>query len=107
MIKKLRVFCVQFGYDMPYPQNIENHQIKQKYYKNKYPKKQFYAQKIFLKKKNTHSTIKNLPICFKCRNIGHYKSKCRIKQKIKELNIDKGLKRQLLQVLINGLGVLV
>lgn len=26
--KKLRVFCEQFGYDMPYPTNIVNHQIK-------------------------------------------------------------------------------
>lgn len=64
-------------------------------------------KRSFLKKKNTHSIIKKLPICFKCGIIGHHKNKCRIKQKIKELNIDEELKRQLLQVIINSLDVLV
>jgi len=39
------------------------------------------------------------PVCYKCEQTGHYKNNCKVKDKIKELNIDDKLKSQLLNIL--------
>lgn len=45
---------------------------------------------------------KKLPVCYKCEKVGHYKNKCKTKQKVNELNIDEGLKKQLLKIMLNS-----
>jgi hypothetical protein len=39
------------------------------------------------------------PVCYKCEQTGHYKNNCKVKDKIKELDIDDKLKSQLLNIL--------
>lgn len=85
------------------PQNIENKILKistQRINTKKNLKKHFCE--IEVKRGNTDNANKNLPICFKCEKVGHYKNKCRRKQKINEINIDEGLRRQLLQLLVSS-----
>lgn len=72
-------------------------------YPNRYPLK---SKRPNFRKNNNKTqqlnkkTNKSLPVCYKCGKIGHYSNKCRTKQKINELNLDEGLKRQLEQVLL-------
>jgi len=61
-----------------------------KYYRSKNSKK-------FRSNKFKHN--KKQPVCYKCGQTGHYKNNCKIKDKIKELNIDDKLKSQLLNIL--------
>jgi hypothetical protein len=38
-------------------------------------------------------------VCYRCGQTSHYKNNCKVKDKIKELNIDDKLKSQLLNIL--------
>lgn len=78
----------------PIKQNIFLN-VPRKIYKSKKP---FYKKKKVYKKENTG---KILLVSFDVES-RHYKNKCRRKQKINELNLDEGLKKQWLQVLINS-----
>jgi hypothetical protein len=64
------------------------------------PYKEYYESKnskSFRPNKFKHN--KKQPVCYKCGQTGHYKNNCKVKDKIKELNIDDKLKSQLLNIL--------
>jgi hypothetical protein len=64
------------------------------------PYKKYYESKnskSFRSNKFKHN--KKQHVCYKCGQTGHYKNNCKVKDKIKELNIDDKLKSQLLNIL--------
>ncbi|KAK2973105.1 hypothetical protein RJ640_009757 [Escallonia rubra] len=104
---ELGKFCYQFGYDNL---SVPNYGTKEKttkprkpFKKSRFPKKYKKEEsskpfKRFLKKK---FFSKSKIICHKCGKPGHYANKCYTKQKINELVIDEGLRKQLSAILLN------
>ncbi|KAK2979079.1 hypothetical protein RJ640_026029 [Escallonia rubra] len=104
---ELGQFYYQFGYDSLH---VPNYGTKEKtsnsrksFRKSRFPKNYKKReiiqalQKIFKKEFFSKSKV----ICHKCGKPDHYANKCYTKQKINELVIDEGLRKQLSAILLN------
>ncbi|RDX88178.1 hypothetical protein CR513_30258, partial [Mucuna pruriens] len=111
--KKLGTFCHQYGVE-PMRAPSTRHKKKQKQEKSyNISYKQYRKKKVNNKnqnpivenkqrfnKKQKYKNIKREVKCWKCGKVGHYANKCRVMQKINQLE-DETLKKNLLNILIN------
>uniref|UniRef100_A0A7N0ZRY2 CCHC-type domain-containing protein n=1 Tax=Kalanchoe fedtschenkoi TaxID=63787 RepID=A0A7N0ZRY2_KALFE len=105
---QLGQFCSQFG--MNIPTNKGKGKYIPKEHKKPYrKKKRKYSEEKMVKKqhrkvynKMNNKKDKRQITCYKCGRIGHYANKCRMKDKIKNLNLDEELKDSLKKLLINS-----
>uniref|UniRef100_A0A7N0ZTE0 CCHC-type domain-containing protein n=1 Tax=Kalanchoe fedtschenkoi TaxID=63787 RepID=A0A7N0ZTE0_KALFE len=89
--------------------NIPSKKGKEKYipkkeFKHYKKKKRKYSEEKLNKKyqrKVNNKTDKRPVVCYKCGRIGHYANKCRMKDKIKNLNIDEELKDSYIEEIVN------
>jgi hypothetical protein len=100
--QELGSFCEQYGFP---PLIAPSTKHKHKKYNHK-KMKSYKSYKKYYESKNSKSFRPNKfkhnkkqPVCYKCGQTGHYKNNCKVKDKIKELNIDDKLKSQLLNIL--------
>ncbi|XP_059309915.1 uncharacterized protein LOC132061056 [Lycium ferocissimum] len=55
-----------------------------------------------LRKERILSKSKNPKACYKCGRVGHFYKNCKVKEKIKALNIDDDLREFLYKILLNS-----
>uniref|UniRef100_A0A7N0VGW1 CCHC-type domain-containing protein n=1 Tax=Kalanchoe fedtschenkoi TaxID=63787 RepID=A0A7N0VGW1_KALFE len=106
---QLGQFCSQFGMDIPTNSKGKGKYIPKDYKKHYRKKKRKYSEEKLVKKhhrkihnKMNHKKDKKPITCYKCGRIDHYANKCRMKDKIKNLNLDEELKDSLKKLLINS-----
>nr|KYP33152.1 hypothetical protein KK1_046019 [Cajanus cajan] len=118
--REIGIFCEQYGVEpirapsaikrkaqrksfvsqKPYQKSFNNYK---KPYKKFTKKNKNYSN--FFYKTNTSSkpkTNKKNVTCWKCGRTGHFANKCRVQQKINELEIDESLKKSLIAIMINS-----
>uniref|UniRef100_A0A7N0U0L5 CCHC-type domain-containing protein n=1 Tax=Kalanchoe fedtschenkoi TaxID=63787 RepID=A0A7N0U0L5_KALFE len=105
---QLGQFCSQFGMDIPTNKGKGKY-IPKEHKKPYKKKKRKYSEEKLVKKqhrkvynKMNNKKDKRQITCYKCGRIGHYANKCRMKDKIKNLNLDEELKDSLKKLLINS-----
>ncbi|XP_060180556.1 uncharacterized protein LOC132610258 [Lycium barbarum] len=103
--QQLGEFCGQFGMDIPqssknHHRHKKNHKDFQQWKENRSQKKAR-RKKTFKERKNFIKS-KNPKACYKCGRIGHFYKNCRVKEKIKALNIDDDLRESLYKILLNS-----
>ncbi|CAB4286247.1 unnamed protein product [Prunus armeniaca] len=102
--KELGDFCEQFGKEIWGGRRTKKYE---KYESKSEPKKPY---RNFKKKKYAGETSKKaskgkkgaVPTCYKCGKVRHYKSECKMKDKISNLSISEELKQQLCQIMLNS-----
>uniref|UniRef100_A0A7N0UIZ4 CCHC-type domain-containing protein n=1 Tax=Kalanchoe fedtschenkoi TaxID=63787 RepID=A0A7N0UIZ4_KALFE len=106
---QLGQFCSQFGMDIPTNSKGKGKYIPKEHKKPYRKKKRKYSEEKLVKKqrrkvynKMNNKKDKRQITCYKCGRIGHYANKCRMKDKIKNLNLDEELKDSLKKLLINS-----
>ena len=108
--KKLGTFCEQFDYT-PLLAPSRRHKKGKRVYKNYSNKKRKYKKPYKkIKDKQTYNKPLKSPkktnkkkkqiVCYKCGKVGHYKSNCKVKQQINELDISETLKDKLMDIFI-------
>lgn len=99
-------FCQQFSYEdlksvnwrkSEKPQKNTPHRRTERYSKKRYQKKSEPKQQAKLAKKRPKK-LRGQPTCYKCGKSGYYNNNYKAEAKINSLNLDKGPKRQLMQV---------
>ncbi|XP_060211903.1 uncharacterized protein LOC132639475 [Lycium barbarum] len=102
--QQLGEFCGQFVMDIPQTKAPHRRKKKNKYYqgwKEKHLQKKARWKKEFKKRKD-HVKSKNPKACYKCGRVGHFYKNCKVKEKIKNLDIDDDLKDSLYNILLNS-----
>ncbi|KAG5611429.1 hypothetical protein H5410_022710, partial [Solanum commersonii] len=114
--KQLGEFCEQFAFDIPKQksQDVEvSHKKKksskkdyEKWKKKKIEKKLRRAEEgrgdFSKRKKKYRQNFNRSDTCHKCGRYGHYAKDCRVKEKIKNLDIDDNLKDSLYKIMLNS-----
>ena len=106
--KELGDFCSQYGYEKLEPPSLK----KRKNLSTKFKRKRNTSYQSPIKhipkrtkqerKDKTNKSLKRrLPVCFKCKRVGHYQRDCKMKDKIKNLNIDSDIKENLLSLMLS------
>ncbi|KAL4188033.1 hypothetical protein AMTRI_Chr09g42100 [Amborella trichopoda] len=101
--KELGDFCQQFGYSIEQSKD-KSHKHKKyrpdkkerKLYKRK--KKEKYIKK-FLQKNQYKKGKKKIPICYKCRKVGHYKNTCKVRKKLDAIILDEKIRNQIYDII--------
>ncbi|XP_059288618.1 uncharacterized protein LOC132041969 [Lycium ferocissimum] len=103
--QQLGEFCGQFGMDIP-QSSKKPHRHKKKHkdfqqWKEKRLQKRTRRKKAFKERKDFIKS-KNPKACYKCGRVGHFYKNCKVKEKIKALNIDDDLRESLYKILLNS-----
>ncbi|XP_070002022.1 uncharacterized protein [Nicotiana sylvestris] len=105
--QQLGEFCEQFTIDIP--SNKKKSHKKQDFKRKKgspekclkrYERTQ--KRKAFHKSKKGYIKSKNPQACYKCGRVGHYAKDCKVKDKIKDLDLDDSIKESLYKILLNS-----
>ncbi|KAG5589385.1 hypothetical protein H5410_039899 [Solanum commersonii] len=114
--KQLGEFCEQFAFDIPKQKSkdMEDSHKKKKSSKKDYEKwkKKKIEKKLrraeegrgdsSKRKKKYWQSFNKSDTCHKCGRYGHYAKDCRVKEKIKNLDIDDNLKDSLHKIMLNS-----
>nr|XP_009776513.1 PREDICTED: uncharacterized protein LOC104226263 [Nicotiana sylvestris] len=101
--QQLGEFCEQFAIDIP-SKRKKSHKKDFKKRKGSPEKRRdkTLRRKAFHKDRKGYVKSKNPQACYKCGRVGHYAKDCKIKDKIKELDLDDTIKDSLYKILLNS-----
>ncbi|XP_059310059.1 uncharacterized protein LOC132061224 [Lycium ferocissimum] len=102
--QQLGEFCGQFGMNIPQTKAPHRRKKKKKDFqawKEKRLQKKARRKKEFKKRKD-YVKSKNPKACYKCGRVGHFYKNYKVKEKIKNLDIDDDLKESLYKILLNS-----
>ncbi|XP_059294476.1 uncharacterized protein LOC132047452 [Lycium ferocissimum] len=101
--QQLEEFCGQFGLEMPQTKKPHRHKKRKDFqaWKEKCLKKKSKRKKDFKQRKDFIKS-KNPKACYKCGRVGHFIKDCKVKENIKNFDIDNVLKESLYKILLNS-----
>ncbi|XP_070013503.1 uncharacterized protein [Nicotiana sylvestris] len=105
--QQLGEFCEQFAIDIPYNRK-KSHKKNDFKGKKGSPERRLkryertQKRKAFHKARKGYIKSKNPQACYKCGRIGHYAKDCKVKDKIKDLDLDNSIKESLYKILLNS-----